>query len=152
MEEGIQKLETLASPRGVGALPGSNNGGGRRASIEKIKDEVRKENWNTYVVDLAEKLWPGLERLAEDPDAKIRLRTIEMVFAYAYGRPKESVDHTTNGKDLPTPILPLNHVRTDDRDTEDHSAHKANQGTPRRDEQLEDGIDALIPDSESAGR
>lgn len=132
-----------------------NKGGGRASAFEELKNAVwHVDKWevDSDVPALQAKLKTGKYSVRDVFLAKALQGNERVLSIFANKLLPDLIDHTTNGKDLPTPILPLNHVRTDDRDTEDHSAHKANQGTPRRDEQLEDGIDALIPDSESAGR
>lgn len=92
----LEKLEKPKHPN----FGGKRSGSGRKASVEKVVDRTKKEAWNEYVVKLAATLWPKLENLTEERDPKVRLKTIELVFAYAYGKPKESVDVTSKGESI----------------------------------------------------
>ena len=62
----------------------------------------------------------------------------------------DKLDLTSNGKDLPTPILPLAHVHSNDGDKQDSEDASSDTSGTGGNLQLEDGINALIPDSESA--
>lgn len=73
----------------------------------------------------------------------------EIVWRMSEGNPHTTTDITTDGQPLPTPILPIGYVRSDNGNTEDLSAHEANTSTPGGDVVKQDSVDALIPDSES---
>lgn len=62
----------------------------------------------------------------------------------------DKVDLTTNGKDLPTPILPLSHVHSNNGNKQDSADASANTSGTGGDVVEQDGVDALISDSESA--
>lgn len=62
----------------------------------------------------------------------------------------DKLDLTSNGKDLPVPIIPLAHVHSNNGDKQDSGDAGSHTGGTGGDVLLEDGVDALIPDSESA--
>lgn len=142
-----------------GSKPGDNRGGGPKPNIERLVANAKEEGYKIakaeFWVKLAEE--KGVPRLIEILEAplgtisdKTLLAAVKEVLDRAMGKPKESIDHTTNGKELPTPILPLGYVRSDNSNAEDPSTHQANTSAPGGDIVLQDSVDALIPDSESA--
>ena len=154
MEE--KPLESLEKVERRGAKPGDNRGGGRKLNIERLVSTAKEEGYKIakaeFWVKLAEDYAvPRLLSILENGKDDVALRACQELLNRAMGKPKESIDHTTNGKDLPMPILPMNHVRPNDGNAEDPGAHEADTGAPGGDVVLQDGIDALIPDSEGAG-
>lgn len=90
----VQKVQKRGRQgEGGGNKPGSNGGGGRKPSIEKIKSQARKQAWDAFKVELAKSAWNEMQTLVHDPDPRVRLDAIKTVWAYAYGKPKESVNH-----------------------------------------------------------
>jgi|SRR3990167_5110389 len=62
---------------------------------------------------------------------------------------RERTDHTTDGKELPTPIM--NYVvQGNDRDTEDHGDDKTSSLRSGGDVGVEDSIDSALPDQPGA--
>jgi len=91
---------------GPGAKPGTNNGGGRKPSAEKLKEEAYEIMKAEFWVRLAqEKALPRLVKILENPDDSVAFKAAKEILDRSLGKPKESIDHTTNGKDLPMPIL-----------------------------------------------
>ena len=60
----------------------------------------------------------------------------------------DKVDLTTNGKDLPTPILPLSHVHSNNGDKQDRGDASSDTSGAGGDVVEQNSVDALIPDSE----
>lgn len=154
MEESTEKTEK--SPN----LGGRREGSGRKVHIERLIQEKVADQFKIkeaqFWVNLAEKYAvPRLQEILTSPldvvGGKTLLGAVKETLDRAMGKPKESIDHTTNGKDLPMPILPLNHVRSNNSDAEDPSAHQADTSTPGGNVVKQDSVDALIPDSESTG-
>lgn len=152
MEEVLGKLEDGRKKNGC--KPGENRGGGWKTPMEKVRAQAKEEAFEImkaeFWVRLAqEKALPRLVKILENPDDSVAFKAAKEILDRSLGKPKESIDHTTNGKDLPTPILPLGYVRSNNGNTEDLSAHEANTSTPGGDVVKQDSVDALIPDSES---
>ena len=131
-----------------------NKGGGRASAFEELKNAVwHVDKWevDSDVPALQAKLKTGKYSVRDVFLAKALQGNERVLSIFANKLLPDLIDHTTNGKDLPMPILPLNHVRPNDGNAEDPGAHEADTGAPGGDVVLQDGIDALIPDSEGAG-
>lgn len=79
---------------------GARPGCGAKPSIEKLKDEARKLGWDQFKVEMAELGWDEVPGLLKDSNPSIRLETLKLMFAYAYGKPKDSLDVSSGGKTL----------------------------------------------------
>ncbi len=94
-----EKSEKIDGRKNNGSTKGSNNGGGRKASIEKIRDEIRKQTIAEFWVNLAEtEAIPRLTQMLDSPFGDVAWKAIKEVMDRAYGKPKESVDLTSKGK------------------------------------------------------
>lgn len=67
------------------------------------------------------------------------------------GMPKQSVDHTTNGKDIPQPLL-TNYVSSNKSYEESNGNEQTPEMCAGRDISQQDNIDSLIPDPQSTER
>lgn len=152
MSDGTEKLEKSAN------YGGKRENSGRKLNVDRLVEAKLAEGIKIgeakFWVDLAEShAVPRLREILAAPlgtiSDKTLLSAVRETLDRALGKPKESIDHTTNGKDLPTPILPLGYVRSDNGNTEDLSADQANTSAPGGNVVKQDSIDALIPDSES---
>ena len=85
-----------------GSEPGTNRGGGRKPSIDLLRDKVRKEITAQFWVELAEKhAEPFIKTVFGDDSVPwdVRLRTWQEVLNRAYGKPKERVENRQVDKD-----------------------------------------------------
>lgn len=152
MPEGHEKLEKSVN------YGGKRENSGRKLNVDRLVEAKLAEGIKIgeakFWVDLAENhAVPRLREILAAPlgsiSDKTLLSAVRETLDRALGKPKESIDHTTNGKDLPTPILPIGYVRSDNGNTEDLSTHEANTSITGGDVVKQDSVDALIPDSES---
>lgn len=105
-----EKTELSTAPEKPvrGQNGGARPGAGRKVSIDLIKDEAKKLAMAEFWVELAEnKAIPRLKSLMDNPDDEIAWKGVKEVLDRAYGRPKESIDHTTNGKDFPPTTITI---------------------------------------------
>jgi hypothetical protein len=95
MDEGAEKTENPILPKqNGGARPGS----GRKPSLELLKNEAKKLAYAEFWVELAEnKAIPRLKRMMDNPSDEIAWKPTKEVLDRAFGKPRESVEHT--GKD-----------------------------------------------------
>ena len=129
-----------------------NKGGGRASAFEEVQNAIwHADKWevDSDVPSLQAKLKSGKYSVRDVFLAKALQGNERILGIFANKLLPDLIDHTTNGKDLPTPILPLGYVRSDNGNTEDLSAHEANTSAPGGDVVKQDSVDALIPDSES---
>ena len=113
----INKIKKDGTPsrQGDGGGFGDKTKVGNRAPIEKIELALKKKSWEEFKVMLAEESWGEMTALIHDPVADIRLRAITLAWAYAYGKPKEAVDVTSQGQRifaLPSELIEKNGLNT----------------------------------------
>lgn len=90
----------------------------------------REWTWAGLIEDAMEKLGPDKKAVKEAVVASLLTKALEgdvvaikEVGNRIDGLPKQFIDHTTNGKDLPTPLLQgIVDVPTNDSSTEDNQA------------------------------
>lgn len=129
-----------------------NKGGGRASAYEEVQNAIwHAEKWeiDSDVPMLQAKLKSGKYSVRDVFLAKALQGNERILGIFANKLLPDLVDHTTNGKDLPTPILPIGYVRSDDGNEENISTNEANTSTPGGNVVKQDSLDALIPDSES---
>lgn len=132
----------------MGAPKGNKNAvGNRGGGCYTVKEhEWQKTVWqvDTAVRELEAKIASGvysvrdvylLRALKADPS--ILKNLADKVLATL-------LDHTTNGKELPQPIL--GYVPSDDSDTQDHGNEEANPGSPGGDLGIKNSVDSALPD------
>jgi hypothetical protein len=96
--EALQKLEKVDGRVNNGSSPGSNRGGGRRPSIEKLKAKAYSIATAEFWADLAQD--KGIQRLLAilnfetDKPNDTQLRAVQEVLNRALGKPKESHEFT----------------------------------------------------------
>lgn len=117
MEEG--NLEISQKPGKWGAPAGSNNGGGRRPSIEKIRAEIYDISKAEFWCKLAnDKAVVRLEKMLDNPDDAVAFKAIKEILDRTLGKPRESIDHTTKGESMNT-VISVNYLTpSDDPDAE----------------------------------
>lgn len=131
-----------------------NKGGGRASAYKELQEAVwHADAWkiDSDVPALQAKLKTGKYSVRDVFLAKALQGNERILGIFANKMLPDLVDHTTGGQPLPTPILPLGYVRPDNGNAEDIRAHEADTGAPGGNVVKQDGIDALIPDSESTG-
>lgn len=95
MNKEVKKVKKDGSLSHQGEGGGNYTGTqGRKPSIQKIKDTARQRGWDIFRVELAKSAWSSMDELIHDPDPHVRLGAIKLAWAYAYGKPKDSIDHT----------------------------------------------------------
>lgn len=138
----------MAAPKGNKNALG--NRGGRRPAEKEF--EWQKEVWqtDTLVRDLEAKIASGvygvrdvylLRALKADPS--ILRNLADKVLATL-------LDHSTNGKDLPQPIL--GYVPSDDSNAQDHGNEEADSGSAGGDISEQNGVDTALSDNAGAER
>lgn len=131
-----------------------NKGGGRASAYQELQEAVwHADAWkiDSDVPALQAKLKTGKYSVRDVFLAKALQGNERILGIFANKLLPDLVDHTTGGQPLPTPILPLGYVRPDNGNAEDIRAYEADTGAPGGNVVKQDGIDALIPDSESTG-
>lgn len=130
-----------------------NKGGRRPSAYEEVQNAIwHSEKWeiDSDVPALQAKLKTGKYSVRDVFLAKALQGNERVLSIFANKLLPDLVDHRTNGKDLPTPILPIGYVHSNNGDQQDSGDAGSHTGGTRGDVLLEDGVDALIPDSESA--
>lgn len=106
MEEALNTLKREDGRKNNGCKPGEDRGQGRKPSAAKLREEAYEIMKAEFWVRLAqEKALPRLVKILENPDDSVAFKAAKEILDRSLGKPKESIDHTTNGKDLPMPIL-----------------------------------------------
>lgn len=116
-------------------------------------DRLRNEKFMKLVVKKsliqAKKYFPRvLEKLQENVEDG-KEKSIEMFIKYV-GEVADKIDHTTNGKDLPTPLLA--HVSSNLSNQKSNGDEQATAVHSGGDFSQQNNIDSLIPDPQSAER
>jgi len=150
------KKDGTPSKQGNGGGTGNRENVGRKTNIEKlvqsrveeVRDITRLEFWAKMAKT---KAVVRLEGILDSPDSKdeVVLAAVKEVLNRALGRSKEFIDHTTNGKDLPTPILgnvSELYVSNNNSDKKDSTDEEASTGGAGRDISLQDRVDSALPD------
>ena len=102
-EIGEKQLKDPKTGRFVEGNPGGGRPKGSCSVVERIKtklEEVPEGEKRTYRDILVDMLF---SKVTQERD----IFAIKDIINRVDGMPKQAVDHTTNGKDLPAPILPL---------------------------------------------
>jgi len=131
-----------------------NKGGRRPSAYEEVQNAVwHSEKWeiDSDVPALQAKLKTGKYSVRDVFLAKALQGNERVLSIFANKLLPDLVDHTTNGKDLPTPILPIGYVHSNNGDKQDRADASADTGGTGGDVVEQNSVDALIPDSESAG-
>jgi len=77
-----------------------NNGGHKTAGRKPKADEIKMiERMDAILVP--DSAWKALADKVKEGDTQ----AIKTWLAYRYGQPKQSVDHTTNGKEIKAPPI-----------------------------------------------
>ena len=129
-----------------------NKGGGRASAYQELQEAVwHADAWkiDSDVPALQAKLKTGKYSVRDVFLAKALQGNERILGIFANKLLPDLVDHTTGGQPLPTPILPIGYVRSDNGNTEDIVADQANTSAPGGNVVKQDSVDALIPDSES---
>jgi hypothetical protein len=110
MEENNEKIvENSYTDPITGKFKPGNPGGGRTpgtrdfaTDFDEVVKDIAKEN-NLTVSDVRKVLLKQAYKQAKDGNYSFYKDIHDRV----YGKPQEKIDHTTNGKDLPTPIMQI---------------------------------------------
>ena len=113
--------------------------------FHKRYEEAKQESSDAMSEDIME--------IADDETKDVqraRLQVDTRKWLMAKMKPKkygEKVDMTTNGKDMPTPILMLAHVQTDNSDEKDHGDVQEIASGTGGNVGIEDGVNSPLLDS-----
>lgn len=114
--------EVVRDERGriVSGTPNPNGRPKKGLTLTDIAKEILEEELPNGVTR-KEALMRQVAKLAYDGNETM----IKLLWNYIDGMPTQKTDLTTNGKDLPTPIIPINNViLSNNSDKEDMSADK----------------------------
>lgn len=116
-------------------------------------DKMRNQKFMRLVVQKsliqAKKYFPKVLSILRKNVDEGKEKSIEMFIKYV-GEVADKIDHTTNGKDLPTPLLA--HVSSNLSNKESNGNVKETALHPGRDLSKQNDIDSLIPDPQSTER
>ena len=122
------------SPVGVGAPKGNKNAVGNRGGRPPtVKEQIwHKEKWeqDTKVRELEAKIASGEYSVRDVYLLKALKADVVILKNIADKVLATLIDHSTNGKDLPTPIIPLNNVFRNNSNTENSGDEQALEVRP----------------------
>lgn len=116
-------------------------------------DKLRNRKFMRLVVQKsliqAKKYFPRVISALQKNVEEGKEKSIEMFIKYV-GEVADKIDHTTNGKDLPTPLLA--YVSSNNSNKESNGNEKTSEVHSGGDISKQDNIDSLIPDPQSTER